>query len=561
MNVKVLGPKMPGFYLPREREWSSSKRFPYKPTKARVRLGVKHKLAAISRMKYSVPVVILPLPVSKMILFRKVALGIVLLAGPCLGFSQTRENPIEPISAALRAKEFDKAVELCRAALQTSPNNPQLWTLQGIALASKGNSKEALTAFQEALKIAPNNIAALAGAAQIEYQAGKQSAVPLLNRLLQLRPGDPTANAMLAVLEYRQGNCAAAVPHFDKAGELLDTQLDALHAFATCLVRLKRLDEAASTFQRAVALQPDNPRERQVMASIQLMAHKPQDALATLQPLLEVKDVDANTLQLASRAYEDAKDTPQAVSTLRQALLLDPRNTSLYLDFANICFAHESFQVGIDVITEGLTLQPNAEDLYVARGVLYVQLAKYEEAEADFEKAYELNPKQSLSTAAQGLVAVQTNDLDHALVSVQEKLKRKPNDPLLLYLQADVLSQKGIDPGTPEFDLAMRSAKKAVVLQPTLAAARGVLAKLFMENGQYQEAIEQCRKSLISDPKDQTAVYRLIQALRKTGQTQEIPELLKRLAQLREEATQDERERYRYKLFEDGTSEKQPAKP
>ncbi|MGA2301500.1 MAG: tetratricopeptide repeat protein [Candidatus Acidiferrum sp.] len=114
---------------------------------------------------------------------------------------------------------------------------------------------------------------------------------------------------------------------------------------------------------------------------------------------------------------------------------------------------------------------------------------------------------------------------------------------------------------TPDFQLAMRSAKKAIALQPTLAAACGVLAKLYMENGQYQEAIEQCRKSLSSDPKDLTAVYRLIQALRKTGQKQEIPELLQRLAQLREQATQDERERYRYKLFEDDTPTKQPAKP
>jgi tetratricopeptide (TPR) repeat protein len=512
-------------------------------------------------MKYPASAVILCLPVPLMTSFWKLGLGIVLLVCPCLGLSQTHENPTETISSALRAKEFGKAVELCRTALQESPNNPQLWTLQGIALASRGDSKEALKAFQQALKISPNNIAALAGAAQIEFQAGSQSAVPLLNRLLQLRPGDPTAHAMLAVLEYREGNCVAAATHFAKASQLLDSQLDALHAYATCLVRLKRLDEAAKTFQRAVALQPDVPRERQLLASIQLMAHKPQDALATLQPLLEAKDADASTLQLASRAYEEARDTPHAVSTLRQAILLDPRNTSLYLDFATICFAHESFQVGIDVITEGLSLQPNAEDLYVARGVLYVQLAKYDQAEADFEKSYELNPRQSLSVAAQGLVAVQTNDLDHALVSVQEKLQRKPNDPLLLYLQADVLSQKGIDPGTPEFELAMRSAKRAVALQPALAAARGVLAKLYMQNGQYQEAIEQCRKSLVSDPKDQTAVYRLIQALRKTGQKQEIPELLQRLAQLREQATQDERERYRYKLFVEDTPAKQPAQP
>jgi tetratricopeptide (TPR) repeat protein len=476
---------------------------------------------------------------------RILRLAVLMLACHSAAFSQSPESEIEPVTAALHARDYDKAVELSRAALETSPNNAQLWTLQGIAFASKGDNKDALTAFQRALKISPNTIAALAGAAQIEYQAGNQTAVPLLNHLLQLRPEDPTAHAMLAVLEYRKGNCAAAAP-------------DALHAYATCLVKLKRMDEAVTTFQRALALRPEDPREHLVLASIQLMAKKPEDALATLQPLLQAKDADADTLQLASTAYEDTGDTPQAVSTLRRALLLAPRNVSLYLDFANICFTHESFQVGIDVITEGLSLEPGADDLYVARGVLYVQLAQYDKAEADFEKAYELNPKQSLSTAAQGLAAVQANDLDHALQSVQTKLARKPNDPLLLYLQADVLSQKGAEPGTPEFSLAMSSAKRAVTLQPTLAAGRGVLAKLYMQTGQYQEAIEQCRKALVIDPKDQTAVYRLIQALRKTGQKKEIPELLQRLAQLREQTTKEEKEHYRYKLFEEDSRTKQP---
>jgi tetratricopeptide (TPR) repeat protein len=489
---------------------------------------------------------------------RSLGLAIILLACQSLAFSQSAESQIEPITSALRARDYDKAVELSRAALQGSPNNARLWTLQGIALASKGDNKEALTAFQRALKISPDTIAALAGAAEIEYEAGNAAAVPLLNHLLQLRPEEPTAHAMLAVMEYRQGNCAAAAPHFAKAGELLDSQLDALHAYATCLVKLKRTDEAVTTFQKALALRPDDPREHLILASIQLMAHKPQDAIVTLQPLLGSTGVDADTLQLASTAYEDAGDTPQAVSTLRQALLLAPRNVSLYLDFANICFTHESFQVGIDVLTEGLLLQPKADDLYVARGVLYVQLAQYDKAEADFEKAYKLNPNQSLSTAAQGLAAVQANDLDHALESVQSKLARKPNDPLLLYLQADVLSQQGAAPGTPEFKLAMQSARRAVVLQPTLAAARGVLAKLYMQTGQYPEAIEQCRKALAIDPKDQTAVYRLIQALRKTGEKKEIPELLQRLAQLREDATKEEKEHYRYKLFEEDTATKQP---
>ena len=492
----------------------------------------------------------------------KGGLAVIVLTCNSLAYALPPQNPAEHVSAALRARDFDRAVELSQEALKEYPSNPQLWALQGIAYASKGDARDALAAFQQALKISPDNIAALAGAAQIEYQAGSQAAVPLLNHLLQVRPGDPTASAMLAVLEYRNGNCAAAAPHFRSAGPLLDSQLDALHAYATCLVRLKQFDEAVATLQRAVALRPEDHRERQILASVQMMDHKPQDALATLQPALEGPGVDSTTLQLASRAYENSGDTPNAVSALRQALLLDPKNTSLYLDFATISFAHESFQVGIDVLSEGLVLQPKSDDLYVARGVLYVQLAEYDKAEADFEKAYELNPHQSLSTAAQGLAAVQANDLDHALVSIQEKLKRQPKDPLLLYLQADVLSQKGVDPGTPEFQLAMRSAQKSVALQPTLASSRAVLAKLYMQSGQYQLAIEQCRKALSIDPKDQTAVYRLIQALRKTGQKEEIPELLQRLAKLREQATQEERERYRYKLvIEDTPEQAKPADP
>jgi tetratricopeptide (TPR) repeat protein len=481
---------------------------------------------------------------------------IVLLVCHSSVWAQTSDSPIEPVTSALRAKEFDEAIQLSRSALQKFPNNAQLWTLQGIAFANKGDSKQALAAFQHALNISPDYVAALAGAAQIHYQAGDRKAIPLLNRLLKLRPGDPTSHAMLAVLEYREGNCQAAIGHFEQAGKLLDSQLNAQHAYGTCLVRLQKFDDAVKVFQHTVTLNPDDRRERQLLASVQIMAKQPHEAIATLQRLLQGNSTDAIALELASTAYEDAGNTPEAVNALRQAILLDPANVNFYLDFASICLAHQSFKVGIDVMTDGMRVKPTAAQLYLARGVLYVQLADYDKAEADFERAHELDPSQSLSSAAQGLAAVQQNDMGRALAAVQAKLAKKPNDAYLLYLQADFLTQKGLDPGTPEFKTAMQSAKKAVLLQPSLAAARTVLAKLYMQAGQYQDAVTQCRKALESDPKDQTTVYRLIQALRKTGNKEQIPALLKRLAELREQATKEEGERNRYKLV---GGEPQPA--
>ena len=468
--------------------------------------------------------------------------------------AQTGADGIASIAAALRAQQYDQALLMLHSALKEHPASAELWTMQGVAYNALGNSKEALGAFRHALRLSPNAIPALEGEAQIDYDKGDAAGIPVIKHLLQLRPDDLTSHGMLAILEYQQGDCTEAVVHFEKAAALFETRTPALHAFGACLVKLRQFDRAADVFQKSLALNPEDRQERLVTASVQLMSDKSTPAIATLEPLL-TKTPDAATLELASAAYEDAHDTEKAVENLRQAIILDPGNVRLYVDFAALSATHQSFQVGINVVNEGLGLMPNAAPLYFARGVLYVQLAKYEEAQADFDKAYTLDPTQSLSAAAQGLAAVQQNDLTNALAGVEQKLARNPEDPLLLYLQADILTQQGAQPGSVEFTEAMRSAQKAVKLRPGLGPARSVLAKLYLQDGQYVEAAAQCQKALEIDPKDQTALYHLIQALRKTDKKDEIPALLKQLASLRQEAAHEEREQYRFKLVEGDASQ------
>ncbi len=465
----------------------------------------------------------------------------------------SRDDRFDSIYSALQGGNFQEALNLIHSALSRFPNEAQLWAMQGVAYASEKSQTAALASFRHAIQLSPDYLPALQGAAQIEYDQGKPDAIPLIKHVLRLRPGDPTSHGMLALLEYQQGECKAAVEDFEKAGTLLNAQRAALHANAICLVRLKQFDRAALTFERTLALNPDDARERRLLAAIQVMADKPADALITLGPLLQGKDPDADTLELASRAHEGMKDTSEAVNLLRQAILLEPQNLNLYLDFADLSYVHDSFQVGIDVITDGLASQPNAAPLYFSRGVLYVQLAQYDKAEADFEKAYELDPNQSLSSAAQGLAAVQENNYDRALAKVQAALARKPDDAFMLYLRADILAARTSNPADADFRSALRSARRAVSLQPTLGPAWTVLAKLDLQAGKYKQAAEECRRALHDNPSDQAALYHLIQALRKTGDMGEIPELLKRLARLRQQAAKDESDRYRYQLVEADT--------
>ncbi len=492
---------------------------------------------------------------------KKLALLAALMSFLALALAQTSGDTIGPITSALRDREFDRALQLLQTALRKSPQSAQLWTLQGIAFSGAEHEKEALASFRNALKISPDYLPALEGAAQLEYKAGSVAAIPLLQHVLQLHPRDPTSHAMLAVLYGKRGDCTSAVQHFELSGSLLDSQPGALQQYGACLARLKQLDKAISVFRRLLSLDSANHDTRHYLATVQLMAKGPEDAIETLAPLLQENDPDSKTLQLAASAYEAGGDTPKAVGLLRRAIVSDPRNVALYLDFASISMDHQSFPAGIAMINSGLNLQPNAAELYLARGVLYVQMAQYDQAEADFDKANALDPGQAIGSAALGLEAVQKSSPDEALATVRSKLSKKPNDAYLLFLQAEILNQRGADAGSAEFQTALGSAKKAVSLQPSLGAAHDLLAKLYLRAGQNREAIEESRRALSIDPKDQTAVYHLIQALRKTGDKTELPGLLQRLAELRREATKQEEQRNRYKLIEGNTPQNQPAQP
>jgi tetratricopeptide (TPR) repeat protein len=355
---------------------------------------------------------------------------------------------------------------------------------------------------------------------------------------------------MLAVLSYKQGDCPTAIEQFNQSKTLLRSQPGALQAYGACLLKQNQTDKAIAVFAEILRSTPEDPHARRALAATQLKAGHAPDALTTIEPLLNGTNPDIPTLQLASAIYEANKDTPNAVKVLRDAIVRDPHNVSLYVDFANLAMTHQSFQTGIDMVDAGLKLTPAAAQLYLARGVLYVQLADFDRAEADFAKAEQLDPQQALSAAAQGMIAEEKNqnDPDRVLATVRSKLAKKPSDAFLWYLQAAILAQKAPEPGSNEFEQALQSGKKAVALQPSLTAAHNVLAKLYLDSGQTALAVKECRIALQTNPADQTALYHLVLALRKTDDHSEIPDLLKRLAKARQDATKEEAENNRYKL-------------
>ena len=466
---------------------------------------------------------------------------------------QNAGDPTSEIASAIRAHQYERALKLAQSALESSPSNIRVLTMEALALSALGNDRDALAAYNQALLLAPDYLAALEGAAEIEYKSGSERAVPLLDRLLKLQPENPTAHAMRAVMAWKGKDCETAVHHFGLAGKAIYSDAGTLQEYVTCLARLERPSEAVPVLRQLAALEPADRRVRYRLAAAQFMAKSYKDAIETLNPLTEGTDTDPDALDLAATAWEALGDTPRAVAALRQAIVLAPADANLYVDFASFCLVHKSFRVGVDMINAGLARLPNAAPLYLARGILNAQLGHYDQADGDFATAERLDPRQAYGSLGLGLSQVQQNDLDKALTTVRDGLKTRPDDSFLYYMLAEILSYQGAEPDSREFNEALDAASRAVQLKPDFVLARDVLSRLYLDSGQIDRAIEQCRLALRDNPMDATALYRLIRALQKSGQTgaaSEIPALLKRFNEVRRQLRQQEVDEARYQLVE-----------
>jgi tetratricopeptide (TPR) repeat protein len=339
--------------------------------------------------------------------------------------------------------------------------------------------------------------------------------------------------------------------HFRQGGAALALQIPAIQQFGSCLMQLNRASEAVPVFQDLMLRQPADEHARYNLAVVQFTAKDYSEAIKTVQPLLVGVSTDSDALDLASAAYEETGDTPRAVALLRQAILANPKKVKYYVDFAALSVKHDSYQVGIDIINAGITQNPNNPALHIARGILFIQKGQYPEGRADFETADRLDPSQASASAAEGLAMMQQANLDEALATVDTQLKRHSDDPFLHYLKAEILEQRGAVVGTTDFKQALRDLAEAVRLAPDFLLAHDLLGNIYLKSGQTEKAIEQCRIVLRSDPNDQTALYHLLLALRKSGDPKgEGPGIVRQLAALREESQNEQSSATRYKLYE-----------
>ncbi len=480
------------------------------------------------------------------------AAGLTLAGCPCVPAQTHQAAPeISVISGALRSGDIEQALQLAKDALSKRPDDCQLLSLEALAYMAQHQPDPALDAFGHALRTCPGYLPALEGAAQLQLARKSPEAIPLLTRITEMQPANVAAQGMLASALESSGRCTEALPRFVASRPMFSSTPALAQGYASCLAQTGDL---AAAMQQYSALAQEHPSDTYVydVALLQWRLKQSKDALATIEPLLTARQFGL-AFALGSRVAESLGDTPRAVELLRTAILLAPDREDNYLEFANLAFAHTSFQVGVDMLNAGLRRLPAAASLYLARGVLEMQISQQDQAVADFRQAHRLDPKLSLSEDALGMVQTQQHQSQKSLASFREETRQHPDDPLLQYLLAEQLAEGGEASGA-SLETAVGAARRATELDPGYQPAHDLLAKLYLRAQQPRLAMEQAELALKLNPDDQEALYQELMARRRAGETKDLNALVARLNRVREENARKQQSVDRYRLVEDTTA-------
>ncbi|OOG39552.1 hypothetical protein B0E52_12720 [Rhodanobacter sp. C06] len=172
---------------------------------------------------------------------------------------------LDGVPAAPKPMDFQQALTELRAHLQQQPNDAQGWALLAQATTALKQPEEARDAWDQALKIDPNNVAAMVGWAETDSMARSDHliegrALALLQHALELQPDSQRALWLLGISQFQHTQYANAAATWRKLQPLLEPGSSVAKAVAEQIANaearagIKPADEPAPVARQGAAL-------------------------------------------------------------------------------------------------------------------------------------------------------------------------------------------------------------------------------------------------------------------------------------------------------------------
>jgi len=251
---------------------------------------------------------------------------------------------------------------------------------------------------------------------------------------------------------------------------------------------LERPDEAKSEYEKAVLLDPDNPKMAAAYRNLGLTL-LPRDPAAAVDPFehaSKLQPQDAQNKWLLGTALERSGKLLPAIDQFQAAQKLDDKNLEISASLAHALLSAGRFEEAEAVYRSTLSLGPRDATLRQAHLGLANSLVaqkKLAEAATEFGAYLALNPADSAARIERASALVDLGQQDEALAELDRAQVSGPETLRALKLRSEIYWEK------KRYDDAIPALERAVNLAPRDANLADRLGRVYLAKKDYPNTL------------------------------------------------------------------------
>ncbi len=461
----------------------------------------------------------------------------------------------------IQRNQLDDAANKINSLIEQSPKEPEFLNILALIESLRKNNDLAIQNFQKSLKLDPVNQKAHLGLAMIYLKTGKLAqAKEQANATLTINDKAIDAYFLLADIATREKqnqnveNLLLTAQRKNRGNirpELtVDRNLLKLYA------KQKKPDKTLLLALDLISRYPDNNEALSFLADAQLINHKEQRAIQTLEKIIQHNEKDIrHRFMLANLLTKQPENQKQVFNLLDEIATIAPNDPRTLIPKAAILAKLEHYQEALQLIEKVKQLSPKSGLGEFIEGNIYLTEKKLNQALSAYQKSYSLKPNDKVLNVIVNIMVdqgKQSNAIDFLntvlqknpqnltahfkLASIYEQqkninetekhykaiLEKQPNNVLILNNLAWLYYQQN----NPE---ALSLAETAYQKAPKSAAVMDTYGSILVKQGRLAEGIKILEKASQLMPEGYDAQYHLANAYVLNGELEQASKILNTL--------------------------------
>ncbi len=358
---------------------------------------------------------------------------------------KTKEEWVKEGDAHKQAKRYEEALAAYEQAIRLAPNDPYPYDKKGwVLLESLKRPAEALAAYERVIALGLNNaIAWNCKGNALRNLKRYEEALAAYERALQLDPNYAIAwngkgNALDDLKRYQE-----ALAAYERALQLNPNYTLAWNGKGIALDDLKRYQEALAAYEHALQLDPNYTSAWHNKGIVLRNLNRPAEALAAYEHALQLDPNYTSAWNGKGNALDDLKRYEEALAAYERALQLDPNYATAWHNKGIALRNLKRTEEALTAHERAIQLDPNYASAWAGKGNILNDLVRYPEALAACERATQLDLNYAYAWNTKGIILENMKRYQDALQAYEQAIKCNPQDGKYWRDKGDALKQLG----------------------------------------------------------------------------------------------------------------------